>query len=587
MTDHQSVELAEEERCGGGRDDYATLIALGFDDDELQELGLWHPVTGAPEDLAEMYIRRSKKKDTVDALRGHVRDICRYARDEGKMIRHVWFEQRSASKAYVKRGEFNNATEAILDGTSKTLYVWKTSRLSRRGMGQVGPLLDEFDRRRARVVITMERLDSSKGSRMVLAILSEQAREQAKEIAEFTKNGIDSTKQAGRWPGGVTPYGLDYDKASGQLKRNAEYPRARHMAKLLLRGITPAKIANQFNMRGWRTRRGYLWSAQGIIHLSMSISWAGLIPDRERLTDEFGNPVDQWRRRSIPLLDRQGNPIPCGEYVVTFSEWLKIQAIIKRRSRPGTSIGDRTRGKRAATTLMTEVLKCPLCGGPMGNGGANYRCLTRINNGPSMCVGVATRRQRIDDAIGIMWRNHVVNLPADSPTILEIARGWLSYQDPAKEKRKQAVMAALDNAASRMTRLEKEFFVGGRMDESRYESLRNELEPQIVGMKAELEVLSRDSDLTPLRDGKALAKLWEREGIDGRRALVKAALVDVTLLPAKYKGDRTPIERRLRPNWRDKRTTLTDEVISNTFALVEKSSARRKSKIRTVAAPGA
>ncbi|MCT9112723.1 recombinase family protein, partial [Streptomyces mirabilis] len=114
------------------RQDLPALRALGFEDDELKTLGLWEPATGEPADLAEAYIRRSKAKDTVSALRGHLRDICRKAREEGKQIRHVWFEQKSASKAHVRREEFESAVSAVKQGLSKTLYVWRTDRLSRR-----------------------------------------------------------------------------------------------------------------------------------------------------------------------------------------------------------------------------------------------------------------------------------------------------------------------------------------------------------------------------------------------------------------------------------------------------------------------
>ncbi len=536
------------------REDLATLRALGFKDDELRDLGLWEVATGSPVDLAEMYVRRSKKKDTLASLRQQVREMCGHASSEGKKIRHVWFEQRSASKAHVRREEFDNATGAVISGRSKTLYVYKTSRLSRRGMGQVGTLLDQFDQRRARIVMTVEKIDSSKGSRMVLAILSEQAREQAAEIAHWTKVGGDANKAEGRWPGGVTPYGLECPKGSGKLRRNpAEYQYARPLiAERLLKGVTPATIANDLNSQKIPTRKGKQWRAQTVIHLAQSPSWAGLIPSRERQADEFGNPLDKWHRGGTPLMGRDGHPISAGEGVVTFAEWQKINAIISSRARPGTSIGDRTRGIRKAATIMTGALRCPYCTGPMGNGGRNYRCLARINQGTSVCRGISTMRQRVDDAMAELWTNHILSLSPDSDTIHAIARRWFSYQDPAREARKQAVSAALDNAASRELRLNKEFFLGNAMDETQYDSLRADLVAQIASLKAELVGLERNADLTPLMDAKTLAALWESAGIDGRRALIAAALKTVTLLPPKGSGDRTPIIERLRPEWRDK-----------------------------------
>ncbi|MFD6169627.1 recombinase family protein [Streptomyces coeruleorubidus] len=538
--------------------------------------------TGAPADLADAYVRRSKRSDDLATLRGHVRDICRTAANDGVRIRHIHFEQKSASKAYVRREEFDNAVSAVEAGLSKTLYIWKTDRLSRRGMGHVGLLLDEFDKRAARIVSVTEGLDSSKGSRMVFAILSERARDEAKDIALRTKNGVDAHKTEGKWLGGVAPYGLECPKGTGTLRHRAgEYPTARTIAVALLDGETPAEIANDLNTRGIPTRKGKRWRAQTVIHLAHSPSWAGLIPDRERATDEFGQPLDKWHRGGEPLLDAKGYPIKCGKGVVTYAEWVRINELISGRSKPGSAIGDKTRGIRKAATIMTGILRCPHCKGPMGNGGRNYRCQARILQGPSVCKGVASTRQRIDDAMGALWINHVLRLSPESPTIHNIARRFLSYQDPEKEARKRAVSAALDSAVSRELRLNKEFFVGG-MDETQYDALRNDLSAQISSLKAELAELGKAADLTPLMSVEALAALWESEGLEGKRALLSAALKSVTLLPAKYKGDRTPIADRLVPEWRDT-DGMPDDVLEGARKAFERRS-QRKSAARAVIA---
>ncbi|MCF3182684.1 recombinase family protein [Streptomyces polychromogenes] len=143
-------------------------------------------------------LRRSNKKEELATLRGYLRDVVRWARTNGRQIRHVWFEELSASKSYVRRREFEKATQAITDGKSKTLGVWKTDRFDRRGMGAVGRMLDEFDRRQSRLVSVSEGLDSSQGGRMVFAIRSEHAREEAKDMAKRVKIGHDSHKAEGR-----------------------------------------------------------------------------------------------------------------------------------------------------------------------------------------------------------------------------------------------------------------------------------------------------------------------------------------------------------------------------------------------------
>ncbi|MDH6129005.1 recombinase family protein [Kitasatospora sp. GP82] len=560
------------------RADITTLRALGFADDELKTLGLWEPASGEPVTLAEAYIRRSQKRDDVTTLRKHVRDVCRAAAFDGVRIRHVWFEQKSASKAHVRREEFDKATRAVLDGLSKTLYVWKTDRLSRRGMGQVGLLLDDFDKRSGRVVSVTEGLDSSKGSRMVFAILSERAREEAKDIAMRVKAGKDAHRAEGRWTGGVTPYGVYSPKGSGRLAPHpTEYLVSRRIADSLLAGFTPATIAAMLVSEGARTRTGKNWTATGIISLAHSPAWAGLLPDRERMTDEFGAPLDKWHRACSPLMGPDGHPVSAGEGVVAFAEWSKIQALLASRAVEGSDFGNRARGKRRPVTLLSALLRCPHCKGPMQNAGVSYYCLARKQSGPTACRGITTERQRVDFAVYVLWLNHIMSLPPESETIHEIARRWLSYQDPEKEARKAAVSAALDKAVSRELRLQKEFFIGGSVDETTYEVLRRELSAQIDGMKRELAELQREADLSPLMDAESLAALWGTAGVEGQRALLAAALRSITLTPARFRGDRTPIEERLIPDWRDEEGRASWPEVA--LDAVKRSRLRRKERV--------
>lgn len=127
----------------------------------------------------------------------------------------------------------------------------------------------------------------------------------------------------------------------------------------------------------------------------------------------------------------------------------------------------------------------------------------------------------------------------------------MSYRDPEREARKAHVTAALENAVGREMKLEKEFFVLGRMDEDRFERLREQVAAQIAELKAELAELSADADLTPLMEAESLADLWNGAGVAGQRALLRAAAKRIILLPPKGRGDRTPLIDRLVPEWRD------------------------------------
>ncbi|MEU1709968.1 recombinase family protein [Streptomyces sp. NPDC005706] len=536
------------------RDDYPALSALGFEDDELKDLGLWTPAVGSPAELAEMYVRRSKKKDTLSSLREQVRRMCAHAASEGKQIRHVWFEQRSASKAYVRREEFESATAAIADnGLSKTLYVFKTSRLSRRGMGQVGLLLDKFEEQAARIYVVAENIDSTR-SRMVLAILSEQAREQAADLGQFVKLGMDAHKADGKWTGGVTPYGLRAVKGKGRLERNPEeYPTARRIAEYLLDRKTPTWIARTLNEEGLKTRHGRNWQATGIIALVHAVTWAGLVAQRDRMLDANGRWTGKYHRGGTPLFDKSGNPVSCGEGVITFAEHVKIKEILASRAQKNGPVGNRARGKREISNLLAGIMRCGRCGAAEVSSGPAYRCYARTNEGAHICTGVSIDRQRAEDAVTQSWFAHILSLSPDSATLHEIAREWLAYKDPEKEARKAQVTAALESAVGREMKLNKEFFVLGRMTEDMFDSLRVQVGEQIKALKAELAELTREADLSPLMDPEALAALWNGAGISGQRALLRAALTDkgVVLTPSQGRGYKVPAHDRLVFHWRE------------------------------------
>ncbi|BDM70628.1 hypothetical protein HEK616_41150 [Streptomyces nigrescens] len=528
------------------REDADELAALGFTNEELTELGLDQPASGDPVSLVDAYIRRSKKREDLATLRAHLRDIVRWARAEDLQIRHVWFEQRSASKAHVRRDAFENAKAAVLAGRSKTLAVWKTDRFDRRGMGAVGNVLDALDERRARLVSVSEGLDSSKGGRMIFAFLSERARDEARDIALRVQTGLDAHRILGRAPGGQAPYGI---KRLGDGKvgpHPEEYPTARKIADALLSGEAGTTIAHRLTAEGATTRTGRHWSANAIARMAASPLWAGLVPHRERHQDEYGNPIDKWGWRAEPLIGSDGHPVVCGTGVVSLTEWYAIKAQIASRTVRG--LGSH-HGVKQAGKLLTGIMQCPHCGVGVVSGGDSYRCRTRMEGGPAACVGVRTSATRADWQVGESWVTHVSALEPDDPVLHEIARRWLAYQDPEMDERRKHVSAALDDAERRAEVLDDAFYVHGRMKEERYRALSSALTDQIAAHNAELNELRRQSDLTPLLDGELLAEAWQAAELADKRMLLRCAINGLKLTPSTGQGDRRPIGDRLEFDW--------------------------------------
>ncbi|MFE5891296.1 recombinase family protein [Streptomyces sp. NPDC056462] len=507
----------------------------------------------------DVYLRRSSKKEDLATLRGHLRDLARWAQAEGLQIRHVWFEQLSASKAYVRRREFEKATQAIMDGKAKTLGVWKTDRFDRRGMGAVGRLLDEFERRQARLVSVSEGLDSSKGGRMVFAILSERARDEARDSARRVKIGHDSHKAEGRRGTGRPPFGLYSAPGSGKVEPHPEeFKTARRLADLLLARQTTKDTAHKLNEEGRRTRSGATWSPTAVSKLAQSPLFAGLVPVRRRKTDEHGNPLDRWEGYGEPLRDEKGDVVRCGTGVVTPAEWYRIKALIAERT------DDRwAKGKPQAKYLGTGSYRCGRlrdkhgtgelepCGGPLSHRGGRYRCEVRQTRGRSVCQGVVTLANRIDQAVGQVWVNHITGLNPNDPVIIEVARRWLAFADPETQVKKEEARKAIEAAQQRVKKLEDDFYVYGKMEEERFEELSEGQRAVIESATAALEAVDATADLALVMQTDTLRQAWESADMADRRLLLKCALGPrgIMVKPAARQGDSTPIRERLEFDW--------------------------------------
>ncbi|MFJ9939051.1 recombinase family protein [Streptomyces erythrochromogenes] len=544
------------------REDHATLARLGFGLPELVAMGLDQPATADPPGLMDVYLRRSEKKEDVATLRGHLRDVANWAKAGGLEIRNVWFEQLSASKGHVRRPEFEKATRAVLDGKSQTLGVWRADRFDRRGMGAVGRMLDEFDRRQARLVSVSEGLDSATGGRIVFAILSEQAREEAKDIAKRVKTGHDAHKADGRRGTGRPPFGLYSAPGSGKVEHHRdEFETARRLADLLLGGETTKRTAHRLNEEGRRTRSGATWSPTAVSKLAQSPLFAGMVPVRKRKTDGHGNLLDVWEGYGEPLRDGTGDVVLCGTGVVSPTEWFTIRSLIAERTDNRWS-----KGKAEAKYLGTGNYRCgrlrdkkgagelELCGGSMSHRGGRYRCVVRETRGTSVCKGVVTLADRIDHAVGQAWVNHIAALEPNDPVITEIARRWLAFSDPEKQARKREAQKALEAAQARVEKLEADFYVYGRMDEERFEELGEGLRLVIEEMAAALEGMDAEADLAAGMQLEHLQRAWEEAEMADRRRLLKCALGEkgITVKPAVRQGDPTPILERVEFDWLSK-----------------------------------
>lgn len=496
-----------------------------------------------PAKLCDLFLRRSTLQDDKTTLIAHERDLRERADREGLTVRKVWKEELSAFKAGIKREEFDNAISAVLAGEVRHLLVWKLDRLSRRGMGQVGQVLDQFDERGARLLAHMDGLDSSiPQHRGLFAWLAEQARSESYNTSTRTRRTKAEKKITGAWPGGQPPYGLRVRKGKCSTERHPrEYGTSRRIADALLADSPAESIADALNSEGKTTRRGCKWRGSTITQLAHSPAWAGLMPVHERYRDARGR--DRWRATDDFLLGPDGEPVRVGDGVITVGERARILAGL--RSRTSESLATGRRGKPAAQSLLSGLLKCGRCGGNMTKGGHQYRCYRRVTMGTSACRGMTVLVKDADSVLSAAFMGRVTSFTESHELFQELARRWLAYEDPEADARRTELVLAIDNARARLESLDDAYYVQNRFTgshgEHRYERMREAIESQLASMRSELDGITQAMDLMVLHDVERLHAAWSAADLEQSRMLLRVVLHSVTLLP--------PLGQGMRSSW--------------------------------------
>ena len=233
----------------------------------------------------------------------------------------------------VYRPGFEKAIRALLDRRIKALYVAKLDRLTRKGMGHVGLILDELEQVGGRIVFVAEGLDTSKpGARQVIAILAEQARAESDAISWRIGQWHAHNRRMGLWKA-RRPFG--YVVVDGKLKPHpVEAPIARRVVEDFLGGSTYRAIARTLNEEGTKPPRVAIWyeEARGKGHRvkkpqTETWSWNGV---KKLLTQPVLAGLISHNRKLV--YDEQGDLVFAGEGIITLAERARILAEMERRS---------------------------------------------------------------------------------------------------------------------------------------------------------------------------------------------------------------------------------------------------------------
>ena len=511
--------------------------------------------------FAAIYLRLSKDhKDQTSTVR-QAADCREQADKDGAEVGPVFEDLVSGYRADVSRPGFDQALSWVSDAPGRTLYVWKIDRLSRRGIGQVGLVLDRLEETRSRVVFVRDGLDSSvQGHRMVIAILAEQARQESANTSTRTRSALAHRKREGLWPGGLPPFGfliatdaprqdvknpdafvVTDEAPPGRLVEDPETaPVVREMVARVIGGASLFEVSKWLGDQGITTARGAEWRVQTISTMLRSPVLVGWLPERKAATTPARDPKTR-------------EPISCGDALISLADRRRLLDALERRSKARKG-GRRVSAGRKPRHLLSGLLRCAACGSAMAGGGDRYACSLKAAGG--RCPGNAVSLARADEYVAARTISYWAALEPEDPVLHEVAAVLLGRPvvDPLDTAERRALEDELAEHRARLDdlvtlRLEPEF--RGPEGAERYARLRDPLIEAIERAEAALrEAKASEPDLGALLERETLLETWEGIPQDVKRATLAATISYIEVLKTDKRGPVWDPETRLRISWR-------------------------------------
>lgn len=496
-----------------------------------------------------IYARYSTEKQSTKSVDDQVRECGEYLERRGVDLSGVQvFMDRGESGTSLQRG---GGIESLIAATERGLVncvvVEHMDRIT-RDMADGMSLWREWAFRRVRLIGIVDGVDSAQpGAKMVYAFSMIQSDQFIENLRHKTRRGMIGRVHAGRLAG-PPPYGYGSKPAPDGIGKVAvidseQAAIVRRMFEEFAGGRSPPSIASALNEEGVTPPRGNGrrkrngWVASGVRAILLNAKYIGDWRFNER---EYVKVPGTKRRISRPR--------PASEVIAAKMPELRLipdevwEVAQKRfeenakrygKKRPASSPTSLGRAGKPSQYLLSGLLICGECGGPMTiHGGAKgrryYRCDDNAKRGicaNSLSVRESIARERILGGLQETLASSAAVLDARRIIATELAAARRSGN--TRQKKLEAELARARERIERLT----EAVASGRTLESLLDKLEEE-ERTAKRLRVELDEIMAASGgpirLPTVEEGIRLAfDLQKRLGdddVEGNREAIRRLL---------------------------------------------------------------
>jgi DNA invertase Pin-like site-specific DNA recombinase len=507
---------------------------------------------GTSANTAALYLRKSSMDDRAGdnrSITDQRHDLERLAERHGLQIVAEYEEKVGTSASHIKnhdRPQYDRAL-AEMGSTYEVLLSWRTDRLVRAGMLDMGKLLDVVDASKGRV-ITDDGTDTNQpGMRSLLAMLSEQSRAYVVSSTDAVRRGKEGQRRRGEYQGGSLPYGLlrDKDAEFGVSVDQEAAEVLRRAVDMLIAGSSLKEACAAINADGHRTSTGSAWTATTLSRVVRSPHMVG---------------HRYYKTHDIYAVDDDGNRLVVHEPIITEATFRRVdKAMSARRRRTNNLTRNQPTAKRHAS-LLGGITRCADCQTGFGYDGVTKTLSTGEVRDYCYyrCRGCERNFIRYDDLNQHVARNALLflaSLDPESSIVEEVGRRWLARFTPDQVNRHGELRDEIDTLEGRHRELQVAYFDRGTMDTDVFERLDRKMAGDIADLRDELrDTPTPQADLSALFDlaqssdtddivgpGSAWANLPDYE----RREIIRCLVDQVTITRSEDRHDivgRTTIE---------------------------------------------
>ena len=406
------------------------------------------------------------------SLDGQKNSLKRFADREEMEIVNIYEDAGKSGKSIEGRPAFKQMLYDIENGLEiHYILVYKLSRFGRNAADILNSL-EHIQSFGVNLICIEEGIDSSQTSgKLLISVLSAVAEIERENIIEQTMNGRKEKARQGGWNGGFAPYG--YYLKDKQLYIQDEEAKAIRIIfdKYVNGNMGFNKIANYLNLQGiQKVKRdnGTLsgWSTHFVRMIIDNPVYCGKISYGRRIREKVKGTKNEYRQAP------QDNYIIAeGQHGAIISEKLWNEAHEKREI---TGVKSPSKIGRDRAHLLSGILKCPKCGGPMytnkhawTNKDCTYKEIYYV------CSKARTARGKSCDYKAMLKKTDI------EPLVIEAIRELIKNQDFAAEI-KSRIGKEIDTST-----LNREL--------SNYESKLREVELNKTRLENEIDSLPEDT----------------------------------------------------------------------------------------------